>query len=126
MEELKLEQSEHTPEVHLDPSGKLLIQGRSFPEDIGAFFDPIAQWMEEYAQEPSTETEFRVFFEYYNSSTARRITELIFELENLHEEGKTVRVTWCYKPGDIIMKENGEEIKSVVNLPFELMETSPS
>ena len=126
MEELKIERTDHTPEVHFEAGGKLSMLGRSFPEDIAAFFDPIAQWMEEYVQGSPEETNFELFFEYYNSSTARRITEMIFELENLHQDGKKVTVTWYYKAGDIIMKENGEEIKSVVDLPFEIAERVPA
>ncbi|MEQ8323973.1 MAG: DUF1987 domain-containing protein [Vicingaceae bacterium] len=122
MEDLILEKTEHTPEVSLKSSGTLAIKGRSFPEDVGAFFDPITQWMEWYVGQPANNTEFSIYFDYYNSSTARRITELIFELENIQDNGKAVKVIWYYKPGDVIMQENGEEIKSVVNLPFELKE----
>ncbi len=124
IDEFKLDRTEMTPEVHFDAGGSLLIQGRSFPEDIGAFFDPISEWMGSYVKNAASNTELRVYFEYYNSSTARRITELIFELETLVENGKDVKVTWCYKAGDAIMKENGEEIQSVVEIPFELEEVS--
>ena len=126
MEELKLEKTDMTPEVDLNSNGKLLIQGRSFPEDVGAFYDPISSWMATYVQEASSPTELKVYFEYYNSSTARRITELIFELEELMDRGKEVKVIWCYKTGDAIMKDNGEEIKSVVEIPFELKEIQAS
>ena len=126
MEELKRDKTEMTPEVHLGLDGKLLIQGRSFPEDVGAFFDPISQWMEEYIEQAGESTELKVFFEYYNSSTARRITELIFGLEEILDREKNVKVIWCYKSGDQIMKENGEEIKSVVQVPFEILEVKSS
>ena len=126
MEDLKLDKTEMTPEVHLGIDGKLLIQGRCFPEDVGAFFDPINDWMKAYVEHAVESTELKVFFEYYNSSTARRITELIFELEDIMDLGKKVKVVWCFKSGDVIMKENGEEIKSVVQIPFEIEEVSPS
>lgn len=122
MEDLKLNKTEMTPEVHLGTDGTLLIEGRSFPEDVSAFFDPISDWMTAYINQANKSTELKVFFEYYNSSTARRITELIFELEEIVDQGKEVKVIWCYKAGDVIMKENGEEIKSVVQIPFEIIE----
>ncbi|HAW52648.1 MAG TPA: hypothetical protein DCX54_10035 [Flavobacteriales bacterium] len=126
MEDLKRDKTEMTPEVNLSLGGKLLIQGRSFPEDVGAFFDPISEWIESYTEQAAESTELKVFFEYYNSSTARRITELIFGLEEIIDLGKNVKVIWCYKAGDVIMKENGEEIKSVVQLPFEIREVNAS
>jgi len=125
MEDLKLDKTEMTPEVHFKSDGKLLIQGRSFPEDVGAFFDPISEWMRNYIDQVKESTELTVFFEYYNSSTARRITELIFELEEIIDMEKSAKVIWCYKTGDVIMKENGEEIKSVVQIPFEIKEVNP-
>ena len=119
--ELKIAPSEFSPEVDFNAdTGILSIQGRSMPEDIGTFFNPISGWVHEYIENACDLTEFRIFFEYYNSSTARRITEIIFDLEQLLEKEKKVKVVWSYKSDDQIMKENGEEISSVVELPFEL------
>lgn len=123
--ELKIDPSEYSPEVDFNAdTGILSIQGRSMPEDIGSFFNPISDWVHEYIDNACDLTEFRIFFEYYNSSTARRITEIIFDLEQLLEKGNKVKVVWSYKSDDQIMKENGEEISSVVELPFELKEVS--
>jgi len=119
--ELKIDSSEFSPEIDFNAdTGNLSIQGRSMPEDVGSFFSPVSDWVHEYIENASDKTEFRIFFEYYNSSTARKITEIIFDLENLVEKGKSVKVVWSYKTDDQLMKENGEEISSVVDLPFEL------
>ena len=101
-------------------NGQLSISGRSMPEDIGGFYNPISDWVKNYIGTSPENTELNIHFEYYNSSTARRITEMIFELEQLQDNGKKVKVVWCHNADDIIMKENGEEISSVVGLPFEL------
>ena len=121
--ELKISSTGFTPEVNLNASsGQLLFEGRSMPEDIAGFFDPISDWIKEYTDSPQENTELKIYFEYYNSSTARRMTEIIFDLEHLQEKGKEVKVIWCYKSGDLIMKENGEEIQSVIEVPFVLEE----
>ena len=122
MEDLNLEKSKMTPEIKLESNGMLSIMGRSLPEDVAAFYDPVSQWLQEYSKRPAKQTSLKLFFEYYNSSTARRITEIIFDLEDLMNNGHEVKVIWCYKKGDSIMKENGEEIKSVSQLAFELEE----
>jgi len=44
------------------------------------------------------------------------------ELEKVYESGKDVKVIWKYEVSDDVMKERGEEIESVVELPFELVE----
>lgn len=121
--ELKIDGGEFTPDVHFSAeTGKLSFGGRSMPENVGAFFNPLIEWVKEYVSSPAENTTLEIFFEYYNSSTARRLTELIYELEALKEAGKNVKVLWLYKAGDVVMKENGEEIQSVVDLDFELKE----
>lgn len=123
LNELKISPSEFTPEISFNAqSGLMSIQGRSMPEDIAGFFDPIANWLKQYMENPAEKTTFRIYFEYYNSSTARRLTELIFDMEKIRQKGKEIKITWCYQKGDLIMKENGEEIGSVIDLPFELEE----
>ena len=83
---------------------------------------PISKWLKEYIQNPANQTTLQIYFEYYNSSTARRVTEMIFDLENISGMGKKVRVVWQYKSGDVVMMENGEEIGSIVDLPFDVEE----
>lgn len=121
--DLKIAATNFTPLVDLNSeNGILSFSGKCMPEDIGGYFDPIFKWVRSYVQNPNNTTELRIFFEYYNSSTARKMTEMIFELEQILNKGKSVKVIWYYNSGDIIMKENGEEIKSVIEIPFELVE----
>ena len=121
--ELSIHATDHTPEVNFNAeSGQLSMTGRSMPENIAPFFNPISEWLNEYITNPAENTELRFYFEYYNSSTARYITEMIFEMEQLIQLDKKVKVVWQFKAGDVIMKENGEEIRSVVDLPFEIEE----
>lgn len=121
--ELKIVSTSFTPMVDLNSeTGILSFSGKCMPEDVGGYFDPIFKWIRSYVQNPSSTTELRIFFEYYNSSTARKMTEIIFNLEQIKSKGKSVKVIWYYESGDIIMKENGEEIKSVSEIPFELTE----
>ena len=53
-------------------------------------------------------------------SPARNIVEMLFILEKITETGNEVKVTWLYKEEDDVMKSRGEEIQSVVELPFEI------
>ena len=121
--ELNISATDHTPEVAFNAeSGLLSMKGRSMPEDIAGFFNPISDWLKEYISNPAQRTVLELYFEYYNSSTARRVTEMIFDLEQLIENGKEAKVIWQHKAGDVVMQENGEEIGSVVDLPFETQE----
>lgn len=113
------------PGVILDPdNNEFVIYGRVLPEDGNKFFEPILNWVQEYAENPKDETEFHFRLDYYNSSTARMLSRLIVELEDIQESGNQVKVVWEYYEEDEIMKERGEELKSISYLPFEMKPTA--
>ena len=58
--------------------------------------------------------------DYFNSSSARNIVEMLFILEKINDTDNDVEVTWLYNKGDDVMKGRGEEVSSVVELPFEV------
>ena len=98
------------PEVHLDPQQNIFeISGKSLPEDAKSFYDSIIEWFEDYANQPNDLTVFKLKLNYFNSSSARKIVELLSVLEKIK-----------YKAYDDIMKERGEEVKMVLDVPFDL------
>lgn len=110
------------PEVNLDAEQNIFeILGKSLPEDAKSFYDPIIEWLEDYAGSPNDLTEFTLKLNYFNSSSARKIVELLSVLEKIQEEGKEAKILWKYKAYDEIMKERGEEVKLVLDVPFEIM-----
>lgn len=120
-EAIKIEATDDHPKVELDRDKKIfIIAGRSLPEDANRFYNPIKEWIINYLEQPNNETEFILKMEYMNSASVRKLTEILFELEKLQSLEKSITVTWFYKPNDEIMKERGEEIKNVVELPFHL------
>ena len=121
MEKLELANTEDTPYLLLDKeNNKFEISGRSLPEDAFEFYTPIHEWLESYVADPNPSTELVMNLDYFNSSSARNIVEMLFILEKITETGKEVKVTWLYQEEDDVMKSRGEEIQSVVELPFEI------
>jgi len=45
MELVTLEGTKKTPEVTLDPMGKIKLRGRSIPEDPSKFYEDILGWI---------------------------------------------------------------------------------
>jgi len=127
LKDLKLSATNSTPEVLFSPkSGTFQIKGRSYPENVLSFFQPVIDWLAEYIKEPNDITEFDFYLEYFNSSSARLFVEIIIQLEEIIKTGKKVYVKWYYNSNDKLMKERGEEIKNVVYLPFEVVENNIS
>jgi hypothetical protein len=123
LEPLIIEPTDLTPEVNFIPEkGIFEIKGRSLPEDVFILYDPMLNWIRQYITEPLPQTNMVFYLEYFNSSTARLIIKLLLELEEIPKMGYEVNVKWYYSKGDTLMQERGEEIKSVVLLPFEIIE----
>ncbi len=57
MEVIKIKGSDDTPNVILDAANGIFeISGRSLPEDVAAFYEPIIDWLDEYAESPNEKT----------------------------------------------------------------------
>ena len=124
MEKLELASTDDTPYLILDKMGnRFEISGRSLPEDAIGFYGPIHDWLEAYVEDPNPSTELLMNLDYFNSSSARNIVEMLFILEKITESDNEVNVVWLYKEEDDVMKGRGEEIESVVELPFEIKAT---
>jgi len=118
---INIPKTEDTPKVALDQQNDYFeIAGRSLPEDAAKFYDPIKQWIEEYVKQPNANTAFEFKLEYFNSASSKQIVQLIVVLERIIEMGKEVKVIWYYNDVNDLMEEAGEEIKSVVDIPFEI------
>lgn len=121
---LILEQSEVTPKVVFETeSGKLEITGRSLPEDAVEFYDPLKNWIDEYTNSPNTHTELSIDLDYFNSASAKQLVDLLVKLEEVNVRAEhAVIVKWGYEKDDDLMIIRGEEMASIINLPFQFCE----
>ena len=120
METLKIIGSEDTPGVLLDTgSGIFEISGRSLPEDVTAFYNPLLVWLDKYSENPLVKTVFNFKLTYFNTASSKMILDVMMKLESLHESGKEVLVKWFYPNDDEDMKEAGAEYADIVDIPFE-------
>lgn len=121
MEPLIIKATDESPGVNFDKNlGKFMIFGKSFPEEVRRFFDPILFWLEEYAKTPNEETIFEFRLEYYNSATSTMLLEILYILEKIIEEQeKKVVIIWNYLEMDDDMLETGKEYSEMIKIPFE-------
>jgi hypothetical protein len=117
---LRIKPTEGSPTVVLDKESKEFeISGFSLPEDAYSFYLPILEWMEVYSQQPLEETILKINLEYFNSSSAKQLVKIIHKLEDILKTGKTARVSWHYHKEDELMEMKGQELQSIVNVPFD-------
>jgi hypothetical protein len=123
METIKIAPTEDTPGVILDPaSNQFEISGRSLPEDVVVFYQPVIQWLEELEKSPISGMVLSIKLEYFNTASSKLILDILLKLEEIFQNGTQLKVVWNFLSTDSDMKEAGEEYSEIVGLPFELKE----
>lgn len=118
---LEIEATEETPYILLDRAkGVFSFKGRSLPEDAARFYEPIQGWFKSYCENPNSETLIVFELEYFNTSTSRKILEIMFDLEKLPKIGYDVKIVWRYSEDDELIENKGKEMGSIINIPLEL------
>ncbi|SDC47974.1 DUF1987 domain-containing protein [Williamwhitmania taraxaci] len=127
MKPLIIEPTEFTPDVNFNPSKHTLdIAGFSRPENVIGYYKPVVTWIQDYIDETFTNnkefdkpviiTNFRMT--YFNSSSAKFLLDILFELRKVHDMGNKIVVNWYYESDDDEIKESGEELSDLVCIPF--------
>ena len=121
-ESLRIEATEDTPLIDFNAeTGVFQVTGRALPEDAHEFFKPIEEWVQEYAESPKEKTIVEMRIDYFNSAATRYIFNLLMCFEDIVDEEKgEVTVVWYYKEGDDMIESKGEEMSSILEVPFEM------
>ncbi len=120
MEVIKLKGTDDTPAIILDKeNGIFEISGRSLPEDVTTFFEPVLNWLDDYQEEANDQTVFAFKLVYFNTASSKLILDILMKLEEMHENGKEVLIKWFFPDDDEDMEEAGEEYADIVDIPFE-------
>jgi len=120
MESFKVKITEDTPGIVFDPSQEIFeISGRSLPEDVNSFYNPVLSWLEDYFKSPNTKTRFSFKLSYFNTASSKMILDILMRLETFHKTNNSVLIEWNYPEDDEDMREAGNEYSELVELPFE-------
>lgn len=123
MRPLRIVGTEDTPSVNFAPDeGIFEIAGRSLPEDVVAFYQPVIDWLGEYAKGPNKETDFIFNLNYFNTATSKILLDILVILDKMHDYGHAVKVTWLYATDDEDIQDAGEEFRDKVDVPFNIIE----
>jgi hypothetical protein len=120
MEVIKILGTDDTPAIILDSNNELFeIAGRSLPEDVTSFYDPVLNWLSQYADKPNAKTIFNFKLTYFNTASSKILLDILMKLEDIHSAGNEVLVKWYSPEDDEDMQEAGEEYADIVEVPFE-------
>lgn len=126
MKALIIASTDETPKVSLDADAGLFeFVGNSYPENSTKFYTPILDWLKQFIEEsPNVSVTVDFNFDYFNTSSAKYILEILRLIQEHHEKGCPSKVRWYYSEDDTDMLENGEDYQSTINVPFEIIERS--
>jgi hypothetical protein len=93
-----------TPAVIFDGKDKLLIEGRSFPEDVDDFYRPLIEWT---ANLEINSLLIDINLEYINSASSKLLLHIL-KLLDANQHIAELSVNWRYEEGDEDVLESGQ------------------
>lgn len=122
MDKLIIKASDDNPEIILDKENCLFkIEGKSLPEDVNTFYEPVLKWLKQYSTNPLKKTTLAFKFSYFNTASSKKILDILLILEEIIKKGAGILVKWYYPDYDEDMKEAGEEYSEMTDVPFEFI-----
>jgi hypothetical protein len=104
MNNLIIESTINTPTIKFGTDGRLLMEGRSLPENVAKFYQPLVEWAAVLTAEV---VKMDINLEYINSASAKKILELLKVLD-ANNNIKDFIVIWHYEKDDEDVLENGQ------------------
>ena len=119
---LLVEATENTPRVEFNKKSEVFkIEGKSLPEDVKNFYNPLIQWFDKYATQPNPITNLYIDFEYFNTASSKMILLLLNKVRDIQKKGFQVSITWSYPQHDAELEEAGEEFAELLSIPFQFV-----
>ena len=118
-----VEQAYKTPLINFDgASGNFELKGKSIPENSLKFYKPLLDWLDNYVQNSAPKTNLKIQLDYLNTDSTKCMIDLFRKLEQILKNGKgEIIINWLYEEQDDSMLEVGEDYKSFIKIPFNLI-----
>lgn len=122
MDRIQIEATKSSPKIDFNPqTGILLIEGESYMENAFKFYKPLFDWINEFFELGTQIIQVDFRLSYLNTSSTKCVMDIIFQLEQVVEIGRKVKINWYYKSRNIL--ECGEELQEDLeeNLEFNFL-----
>ncbi len=135
MKILNIDATETSPKVYFDTfSNYFEISGESRPENVQDFYMPIMSWIKEFKNylienrklgEPIRPLNINIKLEYFNSSSAKYILDLLKSFKDILDNGFEMTINWHYENEDEDMLEAGQEMSKMLKYDFNYIQNKP-
>jgi hypothetical protein len=122
MEILDIQQTSSTPRIYFDTGNNTLyVSGESYPENSFEFYAPVLSMVKENL-ESKKGLRIDINVSYMNSSSTKCILDMLDILEEAHQRGGKVSVTWRYDKDNPRSLDLAEEFRDEVSFLFTTVE----
>lgn len=104
MKNIFFEPTTSTPAVKFISDGRLLLEGRSLPENVTKFYAPLIEWSWMLQSEV---VKMDINLEYLNSASSKKLLELLKVLD-ANNHIKELIINWHYESDDEDALESGQ------------------
>jgi len=126
MQDFITQATKRLPEINFNASSGILnikgvfIQGTdpSFLELYNQLYD----WLKKYVALPVKKTVLNLEFEIISTSAGKPLLYILKIMEDMYLAGYDVSINWFYKRDAEDLYEDGEDYKSVLRVPINLVE----
>lgn len=123
MKALLIQATMDSPYVNLDKDNNVFeLKGKSLPENVNLFYQPIIDWFSEYFKDPNSETIINFKLDYLNTASSKALLSLFLVVEEAVKIGINVKIKWYYEEDDEDMKDIGDEYSDIIQIPFEIIQ----
>jgi hypothetical protein len=120
---LEKEKTTSTPYMLVDEKKSYMrLEGKCFHEKVADFFKEVNDWLAEYLASDFGSFIFDCEFDYFNSSTAKLLHNMLIMMDKYASNTNRIIVNWVITGENDIMVEYGDDFREDVNhLEFNLI-----
>ena len=120
--DLIINPTDQTPLVRYSAgNSKFEIIGRSIPEDVAGFYEPVMRWLKTLKSTKPSRLNAEFILDYFNSNSSRMLLEILKDFEKMKETGALIEVEWYYEDDDEDMLEFGNDLVDIIKVPIEVI-----
>ncbi len=121
MENISIAPTKKSLEVECSP-GYFKLSGNSILSDPRKFFQPIVEWVEEYAKNPQEKTTVDLKLEYVDTASVQSVFDIMRMFKPLQDKEKKVAVNFYFEFDDPELLELGEIMEGRLGIKFNFIE----
>lgn len=102
-------------------TGVCELAGESYLEETVEFYTPLLKWLEEYTTVEKRPLTFNFKLTYFNTSSSKRILDIMLMLKEYEENGGAVVANWFIEDDDSDMEDEVEDFKIASDLDIKII-----